>query len=192
MEKTQLALLTPEDLRSHLEEQASKDLSLRIILTLSLMKRWHLITTKVRTACPPEQLRELGLSQSQVDTKILIGDQLCVMMHENNMLIGGAQPQQECFIAKLSAFCPLEDTKQLAEHNPLIFFGRSLEYSQADKSINLSLPSAFYKELLDRYSLENATAIGSPKVGLGTRASSWNHVSLDAEKPSFTEGRLPI
>ena len=39
MEKTQLALLTPEDPRSNLEEQASKDLSLRIILTLSLMKR---------------------------------------------------------------------------------------------------------------------------------------------------------
>ena len=53
-----------------------------------------------------------------------------------------------------------------------------MEYSQADKSISLSLPSAFYKELLDRYSLENATAIGSPKVELGTRASSWNHVSL--------------
>ena len=192
MEKTQLALLTPEDPRSNLEEQASKDLSLRIILTLSLMKRWQLITTRVRTAWPQEQLRELGLSQSQVDTKILIGDQLCVMMHENNMLIGGAQPQQECFIAKLSACCPLEDTKQLDEHNPLIFFGRSLEYSQADKSISLSLPSAFYLELLGRYSLENATAIGSPKVELGTRASSWNHVSLDAEKTQLYRRRLAI
>ena len=182
MEKTHLALLTPQDPRSNLDEQASKDLSLRIILTLSLMKRWQLITTRVRTAWPQEQLRQLGLSQSQVDTKILIGDQLCVMMHENNMLIGGAQLQQECFMTKLSACCPLDDTKQLDEHNPLIFFGRSLEYSQADKSISLSLPSAFYLELLGRYSLENATAIGSPKVELGTRASSWNHVSLDAEK----------
>ena len=181
MEKMQLALLTPEDPRSNLE-QASKDLSLRIILTLSLMKRWQLITTRVRTAWPQQQLRELGLSQSQVDTKILIGDQLCVMMHENNMLIGGAQLQQECFIAKLSACCPLEDTKQLDEHTPLIFFGRSLEYNQADKSISLHLPSAFYLELLGRYSLENATAIGSPVVELGTGASSWTNVSLDAER----------
>ena len=182
MEKTQLALLTPQDPRSNLDEQASKDLSLKVILTLSLMKRWQLITTRVRIACPPEQLRMLGLSQSQVDTKILIGDQLCVMMHENTLLIGGAQAQQDSFLAKLSAFCPLDDTNKLAENNPLIIFGRSLDYSKANKSISLSLPSAFYNELLERYSLENATALGSPKVELGTKASSWNHVSLDAEK----------
>ena len=39
-EKIQLALLDPEDPRSILDEQASKDLSLRILLTLSLMKKW--------------------------------------------------------------------------------------------------------------------------------------------------------
>ena len=39
IEKIQLALLEPEDPRSSLDEQVSKDLSLRILLTLSLMKQ---------------------------------------------------------------------------------------------------------------------------------------------------------
>ena len=64
-EKIQLALLDPADPRSILDEQASKDLSLRILLTSSLMKKWQLITTRVRTALPQQQtknqLRELGL-----------------------------------------------------------------------------------------------------------------------------------
>ena len=71
IEKIQLALLDPEDPRSGLDAQASKDLSLRILLTLSLMKRWQLTTTRIRTATPPQltrsQLRELGLRQSVVE-----------------------------------------------------------------------------------------------------------------------------
>ena len=86
IEKMQLALLEPEDPGSSLDAQASKDLSLRILLTLSLMKKWQLTTTRIRTASPPQltksQLRELGLRQSVVDNQIFVGIQLCVMLHE--------------------------------------------------------------------------------------------------------------
>ena len=96
-EKIQLALLDPADPRSILDEQASKDLSLRILLTSSLMKKWQLITPRVRTALPQQtksQLRELGLRQSFVDRQIFVGVQLCVMLHEHVMLIGGEKLQQ--------------------------------------------------------------------------------------------------
>ena len=115
-EKIQLALLDPVDPRSILDEQASKDLSLRILLTLSLMKKWQLITTRVRTALPQQQtksqLRELGLRPSVVD-----------MLHEHVMLIGGEKLQQEDFLAKLSACMPLEDTRQLDEKNSIELLG---------------------------------------------------------------------
>ena len=160
IEKIQLALLDPADPRSILDEQASKDLSLRILLTSSLMKKWQLITTRARTALPQQQaksqLRELGLRQSVVDSQIFVGDQLCVMLHEHVMLIGGEKLQQEDFLAKLSACMPLEDTRQLDEKTPLNFMGRSLEYNRAERSISLHLPSAFYLQLLRRYSLEDS------------------------------------
>ena len=119
---------------------------------LSLMKKWQLITTRVRPALPQHhtksQLRELGLRQSLVDSQIFVGDQLCVMLHEHVMLIGGEKLQQECFLTKLSACVPLEDTRQLDEKTTLNFLGRSLEYSRAERSISLHLPSAFYLQLL--------------------------------------------
>ena len=185
-EKIQLTLLDPADPRSSLDEQASKDLSLRILLTLSLMKKWQLITTRVRTALPQQQtknqLRELGLKQSLVDSQIFVGDQLCVMLHEHVMLIGGEKQQQECFLTKLSACMPLEDTRQLDEKTPLNFLGRSLEYSRAERSISLHLPSAFYLQLLRRYSLEDATARDSPRDELEQEAPRWTNIILDAER----------
>ena len=186
-EKIQLALLDPADPRSNLDEQASKDLSLRILLTLSLMKKWQLITTGVRPALPQQQtksqLRELGLRQSVVDSQIFVGVQLCVMLHEHVMLIGGDEIQQEDFLHKLSACIPLEDTRQLDEKTPLNFMGRSLEYNRADRSISLRLPSAFYYlQLLRRYSLEDATSRDSPGDELENQAPRWNNMILDAEE----------
>ena len=182
----QLALLEPEDPRNSLDEQASKDLSLRILLTLSLMKKWQLTTTRFRTALPQKQttshLRVLGLRQSVVDTQIFVGWQLCVMLHENNMLIGGEKLQQECFIHKLSACLPLQDTSQLDQHTPLIFLGKSLEYNRAENSINVHLPAAFYLELLSRSSLEDAPASSSPGVEPDNEAPRWTNIILDAGK----------
>ena len=86
---------------------------------------------------------------------------------------------QESFLAKLSARYPLDNTRKLEQNTPLTFLGRILEYSQADRSISLSLPRAFYAELLARYSLENATTRATPKQ-LVQQAPSWTH--LDASK----------
>ena len=150
------------------------------------MKKWQLTTTRVKTALPQEQpthhLRELGLRKSLVHDQIFVGDQLCVMHHENHMLIGGAKLQQEDFINKLSACMLLEDTKQLDEQTPLIFLGRSLEYNRAEKSISLTLPPAFYLELLGRYGLEDATATSSPGDELEQDAPRWNNIILDADR----------
>ena len=185
-EKIQLALLDPEDPRSILDEQASKDLSLRILLTLSLMKKWQLTTTRIRTASPPQltknQLRELGLKQSVVDSQIFVGWQLCVMLHEHVMLIGGEKLQQEDFLNKLSACMPLEDTRQLDDKTPVNFMGRSLEHNRAERSISLHLPSAFYLQLLRRCSSEDATSRDSPRDELENEAPRWNNMILDAEK----------
>ena len=187
IEKMELALLTPEDPMSSLNEQASKDLSLRILLTLSLMKRWQLTTTGIRTALPQQvelarQLRSLGLRTSEVDNQIFVGDQLCVMIHDKDMMIGGEKLKQECFINKLSACLPLEDTQQLDARTPLSFLGRTLEYNQAENSISLHLPPAFYLQLLRRYSVEDAASRSNPRDELKTKAPKWMYMSLGAER----------
>ena len=187
IERMELALLTPEDPKSSLSEQASKDLSLRILLTLSLMKKWQLTTTRIRTALPQQtqvarQLRSLGLRTSEVDNQIFVGDQLCVMIHDKDMMIGGEKLKQQCFLNKLSACLPLEDTQQLDERTPLSFLSRTLEYNQAENSISLHLPPAFYLQLLRRYSLEDAASRSTPRDELKTKAPSWMYMSLGAER----------
>ena len=183
--KVQLDLLTPQDPENSLEEQASRDLSLRIFLTLSLMKQWQLKATRFRTAWPQQastQLRSLGLRTSEVDKQIFLGDQLGVMIHENSMIIGGEKLEQECFMHKLSASLPLEDTQELAEGTPLSFLGRTLEYKQADNSISLQLPPAFFLQLIRRYSLEEAATRRTPVDELSASAPSSNTMSLSAER----------
>ena len=76
----------------------------------------------------------------------------------------------------------LEDTNQIDEQTPLIFLGRSLEYNRAEKSISLTLPSAFYLELLGRYGLEDATATSSPADQLEQKAPRWTNIILDAKR----------
>ena len=60
--------------------------------------------------------------------------------------------------------------------------GRSLEYHRAERSISLHLPSAFYLQLLRRYSLEDATARDSPRDELDQEAPRWTNIILDAER----------
>ena len=183
--KVQLDLLTPQDPENSLEEQASRDLSLRIFLTLSLMRQWQLKTTRFRTASPQHastQLRSLGLRISEVDKQIFLGDQLGVMIHENEMIIGGEKLAQECFMHKLSASLLLEDTNELAEGTPLSFLGKTLEYKQADNSISLQLPPAFFLQLIRRYSLEEAATRRTPVDELSAQAPSSNNMSLSAKR----------
>ena len=191
MKRIQLDLLDP---RRSLEIEASRDLSLRILVTLSLLKRWPLTTSRI--AEPPEftkaKLRELGFRESAVDTQIMLGDQLVVMIHETWLLIGGAELDQECFRNKLSDKIALQETTKLDENTPLTFMGRALEWNQADKSISLHLPEAFYNDLLGRYSLEDAKSsltlhefeldsLTLHELESERSAPRWNN-SLDAEK----------
>ena len=163
----------------------AQDLSLRILLTISLMQKWQLTTARLRTALPPQQatiqLRKLGLKESLVDHSIFVGHELCVMIQEDSLLIGGEKQKQECFIRELSANFPLQDINQLGDKNPLIFQGRSLELNQAEKSISLSLPLAFYQQLLCRYNLQDAPATSLPQEELEQKASRWN-IILDAQR----------
>ena len=181
MKKMQLALL--DDKRT-LEAHASKDLSLKNILITSLMKKWQLSTTRIQTGLPQQlrigHLRELGLIQSKVNFEIFHGVQLCVVCDESCILIGGEKNQQECFINKLSARFPLTDTTQLDEGTSLTFMGKSLKHTQAKRGISLSLPRAFYQELLCRYDLADATALETPMQELDPAASRCSNAILDA------------
>ena len=184
-EKVQLDLLSPEHPKHSLDEAMAQDLSLRILLTISLMQRWQLSTARLGTALPPEQatiqLRQLGLTQSLVDQSIFVGHELCVMMQEDSLLIGGENQVQECFMHKLSAKIPLQDTTKLGDKNPLIFQDRSLELNQAERSISLGLTSAFYQQLLCRHNLQDAPATSLPQEELGQEASRCN-IILDAQR----------
>ena len=139
----QLALLEPEDPRGSLDQDTAKDLSLRIFLTFSLMQRWRLKTARIQTALPQQltstQLRGLGLRETQVDSQILVGDQLGVFQHGETWLIGGEPMQLEAFLHRLSATFTLTDTQQLENHTPLSFMGKTLEFNQADRTISLYL-----------------------------------------------------
>ena len=149
------------------------------------MRQWQLKTTRFRTASPQQastQLRSVGLRISEVDKQIFLGDQLGVMMHEKEMIIGGEKLVQECFMHKLSASLLLEDTTELAEGTPLSFLGRTLEYKQADHSISLQLPPAFSLQLIRRYSLEEAATTKTPIDELSAQAPSSTSVSLSAKR----------
>ena len=184
MEKMQLALLEPEDPRGSLDQTTAKDLSWRIFLTLSLMKRWRLKTVRIQTALPQQltstHLRELGLRETQVDSQIFVGDQLGVFQHGETWLIGGEQMQQEAFLHKLSASFTLTDTQQLEHNTPLSFMGKTLEINQAERTISLYLPPAFYSDLMSRYSLEEATTRSTPTEQLHQRR--WQNIIWDATR----------
>ena len=182
----QLALLEKDDPRASLDQDTGKHISLRIIAILSLMQRWQLKTTRIQTASPhkltKQQLRELGLKESVVDSELLIGDQLVVFQHDDCLLVGGEKMRQECFFIKLSArFDPIE-TQQLDEHTPLSFSRSQLELNQADRSISLHPTNQFYSELLGRYSLEDAKGGETPTIKLDQRASRWKETILDAKR----------
>ena len=185
-EKMQLALLEPEDPRGSLDQDTAKDISLRIFLTLSLMKKWRLKITRIQTALPQEltlgQLRKLGVRETTVDSHILVGDQLCVFQHGETWLIGGEKMQLEAFLHRLSESFSLTDTQQLENNTPLIFMGKILELNQADRAISLYLPEAFYSDLLRRYSLEGATTRSTPTKELDKKASRWQNIILDASR----------
>ena len=190
----QLALLNPkQDPKHSLDHNTAQDVSLRVVLTLSLMNKWQLTTTRIQKAQPQEKttshLRELGLRKCSLDTQLLLGDQLFVMLDGNNMLIGGQDHEQECFLTKLSALMTLEATTKLEEGTPLTFLGKSVEINQAERSISLQLPLAYCMQLLEPYGLDDAQPPSSLEE-LDFTAPSWTSNSLDAEKSKLYRGTV--
>ena len=142
--------------QSRLESMETQEISLRILLTLSLRKRW-LITTARATSSQEalgEQLRSLGLDQNKVDNNIFSGDELVLLLHENSILIGGTEEQQECFFCELSALECLDELQKLQEETPIHFAHRILEYKAWSNKINIALPQTFYHDLLQRHELQ--------------------------------------
>ena len=93
--------LDAEKETSNLQEQEKKEISLRILLTLSLLNQWQIATTKASTACKEEllaeHLQELGLEQTKLDHHIFFGDELVVMTNSLDILIGESNCSRSCF-----------------------------------------------------------------------------------------------
>ena len=90
--------------------------------------------------------------------------------------------QQEAFLHKLSASFTLTDTQQLEHNTPLSFMGKTLEFNQAERTISLYLPTAFYSDLMSRYSLEEATTRSTPTEQLDQSAPRWQNIILYATR----------
>ena len=184
-EKLQLVLLDHQDPRASLDHNTGRHLSLRIVVILSLMHKWQLQTLRIQAACPKEltkTLRKLELTESKVDSEIMIGHKLVVVQHEDCLLISGEKMQQVCFCNKLSAHYHPKEQQQLEEDAPLSFWNMLLEQNQADKAINLHPTQAFYQHLLGRYSLEDASGGETPISELDRIAPRWTSTNLDAKR----------
>ena len=173
-EKLQLELLEKQDPRASLDQNTGKHLSLRILVILSLMNKWQLKTLRIQPAWPQEltktKLRELGIKESKIDSEIMVGNKLVVFQHDDCLLIGGEQMQQECFYNKLSASFNPTKPQQLGEGTPLSFLDTLLELNQADRTISLHPTPAFYQQLLGRYSFEDAKGGETPTLELDRKA----------------------
>ena len=139
--------------KQSLESIDLKQLSLRILLLLSLRNKW-MITTMSTKACSEDdlgqQLRNIGLEQNQLDPNIFSGDELVILMCEQCLLVGGSELQQECLFTELSALASLQEVKKLAPETPVSFgqhdFGvqRAKRHNKLESDISF-LHGAFAK-----------------------------------------------
>ena len=165
MEKTSLIneieLAAAEGTKS-LSTIEKQELSLRILLTLSLRNRWQITTIRATAACSEDdlgqQLRNIGLEENKLDKNIFSGDELVIMIHKQCILIGGADHQQELLFCELSALILLEQPERLAQDTQVSFCNRTLEYQESSHSISVSVPTSFYMELLQKHNLEEEGA----------------------------------
>ena len=135
--------LAAEENKESLGSITIQELSLRILLTLSLQNKWLITTTRARGACSEDalgkHLRNIGLDQNKMDQNIFSGDELVLLVHKKDILIGGTEMQQEELFCELSALISLDQPNKLAQDAQVSFCHRTLEYSEASHSISLSL-----------------------------------------------------
>ena len=145
--------LAAEGQEESLSTIAKQELSLRILLTLSLRNGWQIATTRATTACSEDalgqQLRNIGLEKNKLDQNIFSEDELVILIHKSSILTGGTELQQEDFFCELSALISLEPPTKLDPLRSASAIG-PLEYQESSHSISLSLPTSFYMELLER------------------------------------------
>ena len=166
---------------SNIERQ---EISLRILLTLSLRNKWQLTTTRATAACSEDalgkHLRSLGLDQNKMDQNIFSGDELVILVHKRDILIGGTELQQEELFCELSALVSLDQIQKLDPDTQVSFCNRTLEYKASSHSISLSLGTCFVRELLCRHELEDAEPLGSLDEEKPCQDASEQTFALDA------------
>ena len=157
--------LAAEDNKESLGSITIQELSLRILLTLSLRRKWLITTTRATGACSEDalgkHLRNIGLDQNKMDQNIFSGDELVLLVHKKDILIGGTELQQEELFCELSALVSLDQPNKLAQDTQVSFCNRTLEYSEASHSISVSLGTCFVRELLCRHELEEEEPLDS-------------------------------
>ena len=148
-----------------LSNRERQEISLRILLTLSLRQKWQLTTTRATTACSEDalgkQLRSLGLDQNKMDQNLFSGDELVILTHKRDILIGGSELQQEDLFCELSALVSLDQIQKLDSGTQVSFCNRTLEYKASSNTISLSLGTCFVQELLCRHELVGEEPLGS-------------------------------
>ena len=103
IKEIELAAENPESLSN----KELQEISLRILLTLSLRQGWQLTVTRATPACSEDalqnHLRSLGLDQNKMDQHLFSGDELVILQHKRDILIAGSELQQEDLFCELSA-----------------------------------------------------------------------------------------
>ena len=190
LEKTSLIkeieLAVGEKNQESLDSIDLNELSLRILLILSLKHRWLITTLSTTTACSTEalgqQLKYIGLEQHQLDSNIFFGDELVLLLHEHSFLIGGTESQQECFFGELSARVAVDSPIKLTQDTPVSFQNKTMEYNEVSNSISLSVPTAFYMNLLQKHDLEKMDCTISLEEEELLNTASEQDLALEAEK----------
>ena len=166
---------------SNIERQ---EISLRILLTLSLRNKWQLTTTRATTACSEDalgkHLRNIGLDQNKMDQNIFSGDELVILVHKRDILIGGTELQQEELFCELSALVSLDQPTKLDPSTQVSFCNRTLEYQESSHSISLSLGTCFVRELLQRHELEDVDCTTSLEEEKPCQDALEQNFALDA------------
>ena len=172
--------------KDSLSNIAKQNLSLRILLTLSLRNEWLITTTRATEACSQDalgqQLRSIGLEQNKIEPNIFSGDELLILVDQRSILIGGTELQQECFFCELSALVSLEPPKKLAQNTPMSFGNMMMEYKEASYSISLRVTESLCEQLLQRHDLTQVEPTQSFQQEELREQEASEHVALNADQ----------
>ena len=117
-----------------------------------------------------------------MDKNIFSGDELVILVHKQDILIGGTDQQQELLFCELSALIPLDPPTRLDQATQVSFGNMTLEYKAASHSVSLSVPTSFVEELVQRHDLPDEDSTTSlDKEELHDQEAS-EHIALEADQ----------